>query len=111
MIGAQVLLIVSVQFWFGETFLDTQALPRNRGAYVDTQNWHDEGFLDNLGRTGQTSPLNWSDRSRQVCQIANWTVPLRRSRRDDRNAYMEHPIWHPDEEVMPPVRPAPVRPV
>ena len=21
---------------------------------VDTQNWHDEGFLDNLGRTGQT---------------------------------------------------------
>jgi hypothetical protein len=38
---------------------------------VDTQNWHDEGFLDNLGRTGQTSPLNRSDRSRQVCQIAN----------------------------------------
>ena len=24
---------------------------------VDTQNWHDEGFLDNMGRTGQTSPL------------------------------------------------------
>ena len=35
-------------------FLGMQALPRNRGAYVDTQNWHNEGFLDNLGRTGQT---------------------------------------------------------
>jgi len=40
-IGAQVLLIVSVQFWLGEIFLGTQALPRNREAYVDTQNWHD----------------------------------------------------------------------
>ena len=44
------LLIVSVQFWLGEMFLGTQALPRNRGAYVDTQNWHDSGFLDNLDR-------------------------------------------------------------
>ena len=59
---------------------------------VDTQNWHDEGFLDNLGRTGQTSPLNRSDWFRQVCQIANWTAPLRRSRRDDRNAYIERLI-------------------
>ena len=83
-------------------FLGTQALPRNRGAYVDTQNWHDEGFLDNLGRIGQTSLLNRSDRSRQVCQIANWTASLRRSRRDDRNAYIERPIWNLDEEVMPP---------
>ena len=74
---------------------------------VDTQNWHDEGFLDNLGRTGQTSPLNRSDRSRQVCQIANWTAPLRRSRRDDRNAYIERLIRSPDEGVMPPRRPAP----
>ena len=31
-------------------FLGTQALPRNRGAYVDTQNWHDSGFLDDLDR-------------------------------------------------------------
>ena len=94
-------------FGLGDLFLGTQALPRNRGAYVDTQNWHDEGFLDNLGRTGQTSPLNRSDRSRQVCQIANWTVPLRRSRRDDRNAYIERLIRSPDEGVMPPRRPAP----
>ena len=59
----------------------------------------------------------WKDRSdlsyepvrpsRQVCQIANWTAPLRRSRRDDRNAYIERPIWGPDEGVMPPGRPAP----
>ena len=48
-----------------------------------------------------------SDRSRQVCQIANWTIPLRRSRRDDRNAYIERPIRSPDEGVMPPGRPAP----
>ena len=61
MTGAQVLPIVSMQFWFGEMSLDTQALPRKRGAYVDTQNWHDLGFLDNLDRpvrplvqTGQT---------------------------------------------------------
>ena len=88
-------------------FLGTQALPRNRGVYVDTQNWHDEGFLDNLGRAGQTSPLNRSDRSRQVCQIANWTAPLRRSHRDDRNAYIERLIRSPYEGVMPPGRPAP----
>ena len=61
MIGAQVLLIVSVQFWLGEVFLGTQALPKNRRSYVDTQNWHTSGLLDNLGRpirpimeTGQT---------------------------------------------------------
>ena len=43
-------------------FLGTQALPRNRGAYVDTQNLYDSGFLDDLDRpvrplvqTGQTS--------------------------------------------------------
>ena len=62
MIGAQLLLIVSVQFWLREIFLDTQALSRNMGTYVDTQNWHDSGFLDDLDRlvrpltqSGQTS--------------------------------------------------------
>ena len=50
MIGAQVLLIVSVQFWLREIFLHMQALSRNRGTYVDTQNWHDSGFLDDLDR-------------------------------------------------------------
>ena len=48
-------------FRLGDMFLGTQALPRNRRAYVDTQNWHDSGFLDNLCmpvrpliQTGQT---------------------------------------------------------
>ena len=59
------------------------------------------------GQIGQTSHINRSDRSIQVCQIANWTEPLRRSRRDDRNAYIEHPIRSPDERVMPSGRPAP----
>ena len=64
-------------------------------------------FSGQSGQTGQTSPINWSDRSKQVCEIVNWTAPLRRSRRDDRNPYIEHPIWSPDERVMPPGRPAP----
>ena len=64
-------------------FLVRKLYQETGGAYVDTQNWHDLGFLDNLGKTGQTSYMNRSDRSRQVCQIANWTAPLRRSRRDD----------------------------
>ena len=80
--------------------LGSQALPRNMGAYVDTQIWHDEGFLGNLDRPVRP-PINWSDRSRQVCQIANWTAPLRRSRRDDRNAYIERPIRSPDEGCLP----------
>ena len=64
-------------------------------------------FSGQSGETGQTSLLNRSDRSRQVCQITKWTTPLRRSRRDNRNAYIERPIWSPDEGVMPPGRPAP----
>ena len=59
------------------------------------------------GQTGQTSHINRSDWSRKVCQIANWTAPLRRSRQDDRNTYIEHPIQSPDEGVTPPGRPAP----
>ena len=39
--------------------------------------------------------------------VASWTAPLCRFRRDDRNAYIEHPIWSPDEKVMPPGRSAP----
>jgi hypothetical protein len=50
MIAAEVLLIVSVQFWLQEIFLGTQALPRNRGTYVDNQNWHKSSLLDNLGK-------------------------------------------------------------
>jgi hypothetical protein len=28
------------QFWSRRVFFGTQALPKNRGAYVDNQNWH-----------------------------------------------------------------------
>ena len=28
------------QFWSRRVFFGTQALPKNRGAYVDDQNWH-----------------------------------------------------------------------
>ena len=55
-----------IWMWIAEGFVREK-----QEISVDTQNWHDEGFLDNLGRTGQTSPLNRSDQSRQVCQIAN----------------------------------------
>ena len=64
-------------------------------------------FSGQFGQTSQTCHLNQSDRSRKVCQIVNWIAPLRRSRLDDRNAYMECPIWSPDEKVMPSGRPAP----
>ena len=54
------------------------------------------------GQIGQTSHINRSDRSIQVCQNANWTVPLCRTHRDDLNAYIERPIRSPDEGVMSP---------
>ena len=81
--------------------------------YQETEGicWHPKlahiRFAGQSGQTGQTCHGNRSDRSRQVCHIVNWTSPLRRSHWDDRNAYIEHPIWTPDEEVMPPGRPAP----
>ena len=43
---------------------------------------------------------NRSDRSRLLCKNANWTSPLHSSRRDDRNAFVECPIWSSDERVM-----------
>ena len=38
--------------------------------------------------------------------MINWIVPLRRSRRDSQNAYMERLILSSDEEVMLSRRPA-----
>jgi hypothetical protein len=36
---ADVLIIIALrQFWFKRVFFGTQALPKNRGAYVDNQN-------------------------------------------------------------------------
>ena len=48
--------------------------------------------------------IDWSDRSRWLCQNSDLTSPLRSSRRDDQNAYMERPIWTSDERVMAPGR-------
>ena len=66
--------------------------------------WHPKlantEFAGQSGRTGQTSHVNRSDRSGQLCQIVNWTSPLRRSHRDDQNAYVEGPIWTLDERDM-----------
>jgi hypothetical protein len=31
--------------------------------------------------------------------ILNWTLPLYRSRQDDRNTYIDRRIWTPNEEV------------
>ena len=37
---ADVFLIIALrQFWYRGVFFGTQALPTNKGAYVDDQNW------------------------------------------------------------------------
>ena len=41
-----------------------------------------------------------SDWSRWLCQNANWTSPLRSSRRGNQNAYVERLIWSSDERVI-----------
>jgi hypothetical protein len=55
---------------------------------VDYQNWHDcANRSDRCAQTGQTG-------------LGDITSPLRSSRRDDRNAYIEHPICSSYEGVM-----------
>ena len=40
-IMANVMIIIALrQFWLKRMFFGKQALPKNRGAYVDSQNWH-----------------------------------------------------------------------
>jgi hypothetical protein len=56
--------------------------------------------LDSAALTGLTFNPHQSDRSDQSTQNANWTSPLRRSRRDDQNAYVERPVQSPDEGVV-----------
>ena len=72
--------------------------------------WHPKlpqlRFAGHSEQTSQTCCINWSDRSGQPYQIDNWNSPLRRSHRYDRNAYIERPIWTPDEKIMPPGRSA-----
>ena len=59
-------------------------------AGVDDRNWQ----IVQTGQTDMHKPVRW------LCQNANWTSPLRSSRRDDQNAYIEHLIWSLDERVM-----------
>ena len=56
--------------------------------------------IGRLCRSVRPVCTNRSDRSRLLCQNANWTSPLRSSRRDNRNAYVERLIWNSDERVM-----------
>ena len=48
MIGAEVLLVVQVHFWDLRDWY--ASFIKKQGAYVDTQNWHNSGLLDNLGK-------------------------------------------------------------
>jgi hypothetical protein len=57
-------------------------------------------IADSAALTGLTFDTHRSDRSDQSSQNAKWTSPLRRSRRDDQNAYVERPVRSPDEGVM-----------
>ena len=107
MIGALVLFIVLVQFWLWKNVSWYASFTKKQGGIC----WHSKLAQDKIcwqfGRTDQTCHTKRSDWSGQLCQIVNWTSPLRRSRRDDRNAYIEHPIWNPDEEIMPLGKPVP----
>jgi len=60
-------IIVLRQFWSRGLFFGMQALPKNRGAYVDDQNC----------QTGLTGAHKWSDRSdlfqiRQSADRSDW---------------------------------------
>ena len=63
------------------------------------------GLLENLGKLIRLVYMIGMTGLDSI--VASWTAPLCIFRRDDRNAYIEHPIWNPDEEIMPPGRPAP----
>jgi len=74
-------------------FFGIQALPKNRGHMLMIKIGTTKG-------TGQTSRLNWSDRSGQLAQNAKWTLLLDSSRREDQDSYVERLIWSPDEGDM-----------
>jgi hypothetical protein len=57
-------------------------------------------IADSAALTGLTFDPHRSDRSDQSAQNANWTSPMHRSHRDDRNAYVELPGRSPDEGFM-----------
>jgi hypothetical protein len=65
-------------------------------------------IADSAALTGLTFHPHRSDRSDQSAQNANCTSPLRRSRRDNRNAYVERLVRSPDEGVIVLERTSPV---
>jgi hypothetical protein len=76
-----------------ELFFSTQALLKNRGAYVDTQKWQ---VWANPVRPPCTPIRPPWPKSLKVI----WTSPLDRSRRVDQYPYIERPIRSPDERDM-----------
>ena len=94
------LLIVQVHFWAWRNVSWYASFTKKQGGICLHPKLARLRFSGQSGKTGQTSHRNRSDWSRKVCPIVNWTAPLRRSRRDDRNAYIERLIWSSDESVM-----------
>ena len=61
---ADVILIITFrQFWLRRMFFGKQALPKNRGAYVDSQNWHWPVWPSGLTGRGTMACLAGTDRS------------------------------------------------
>jgi len=79
--------------------------------YIFASYWHPKLAQFRSARqseqTSQTGYVNQTNRFGKHCKISNWTAPLRRAHRDNRNAYIERPIWSPGGggEFMPPGRP------
>jgi hypothetical protein len=71
--------------------------------WYEKANWSDSvigHMADSAVLTGLTCHPHRSDLPDQSAQNANWTSPLRISRREDRNAYVECLVRSPDEGVM-----------
>jgi len=65
--------------------------------YIFASYWHPKlAQFRSAGQSEQTSQtgyVNQTNRFGKHCKISNWTAPLRRAHRDNRNAYIERPIW------------------
>ena len=68
-----VLIIALRQFWLRRIFFGKQALPKNRGAYVDNQNWHQPVWP--VWPSGLTGMTERSDRSRR-CGLSGRGRPV-----------------------------------
>jgi len=67
--------------------------------YIFASYWHPKlaqfRSAGQYEQTSQTGYVNRTNRFGKHCKISNWTAPLRRAHRDNRNAYIERPIWSP----------------